>query len=168
MKENFLIKLSKFLSGEHICTKLNTPIKVSMQESDSWGSTGFLTGPANHFWALMLVLFEVAGKVPAFRCVWVSCWASQGEAGWLGEKWGILGWTEDFICQAKILTNLLNFQTKIFFLKSMHFFFLAKFCWGLCYWGMNWDGYVELIYWHTVSEIWRLAEDVKPTLVRTF
>lgn len=100
---------------------------------------------ANHSWAIMLVFSEVVG--------WDACLQmclgellSKPRRGWMikreiRDSW--LNWRLHL--GTKNLNKSLGPWATYFPWKVCFFFFPAEFCWGLYYWGMNWDRYVELI-----------------------
>lgn len=99
---------------------------------------------ANHSWAIMLVFSEVVGRGARLQTC-LGELLSKPRRGWMikreiRDSW--LNW------RLHLGTKNLNKSLgpwATYFPWKVCIFSPAEFCWGLHYWGMNWDGYVELI-----------------------
>ena len=114
-----------------------------MRESHSFGGLWYhLRGPASRIWATMLALFEVAGKMPTFWCVWVNEPARERLDDWeTRDSW--LNWSVHLGTKNLSKNNLLDFEPHISPKKYVFFFSQWNFVGGYVI-----EAWTELTMWN--------------------
>lgn len=124
------------------------------KEFNSWsinyrnGTLGRVTVSPDNLPADFWQLCWQAERMSCLWLTWMSSWTIGQEVGWLrvGEHMGL-----DLDCRLYLGTKYLNIldPKPLIFPRNYAFFFSSRILlggWGSCYWGMNWDEYVGMLF----------------------